>query len=51
MKFLADYCYSYQNNLNIYNVSARNLYNSTSIYIMPMVNPDGVGFKIIGNFY
>lgn len=51
MKFLADYCYAYQNNLNIYNISARNLYNSTSIYIMPMVNPDGVGFKIIGNFY
>ena len=51
MKFLADYCYCYQNNLNIYNVSARALYNSTSIYIMPMVNPDGVGFKIIGNFY
>ena len=42
MKFLADYCYAYQNNLNIYNISARNLYNSTSLYIMPMVNPDGV---------
>jgi len=42
MKFLADYCYCYQNNLNIYNVSARDLYNSTSLYIMPMVNPDGV---------
>lgn len=42
MKFLADYCYCYQNNLNIYNTPARNLYNSTSIYIMPMVNPDGV---------
>jgi len=42
MKFLADYCYSYQNNLNIFNTPARTLYNSTSIYIMPMVNPDGV---------
>ena len=51
MKFLADYCYCYQNNLNIYNVNARELYNSTSIYIVPMVNPDGVGFKIIGDFY
>lgn len=51
MRFLADYCYCYQNNLNIYNISARELYNSTSIYIVPMVNPDGVGFKIIGNFY
>ena len=42
MKFLADYCYCYINNLKIYNTSARDLYNSTSIYIMPMVNPDGV---------
>lgn len=42
MKFLADYCYSYQNNLNIYNIPARTLYNSVSIYIIPMVNPDGV---------
>ena len=42
MKFLADYCYCYQNHLNIYNTSARELYNSTSIYIIPMVNPDGV---------
>ena len=42
MKFLADYCYSYQNGLNIYGVPARNIYNSTSIYIVPMVNPDGV---------
>ena len=42
MTFLADYCYCYQNNLNIYNTNARELYNSTSIYIIPMVNPDGV---------
>lgn len=42
MKFLADYCYCYQNNFNIYNTPARELYNSTSIYIIPMVNPDGV---------
>ena len=42
MKFLADYCYCYQNNLNIFGTSARELYSSTTIYIMPMVNPDGV---------
>lgn len=42
MKFLADYCYCYQNNLPIGGQSARNLYNTTSIYIVPMVNPDGV---------
>ena len=42
MKFLADYCYTYQNNLSIFGYSARTLYNTTSIYIIPMVNPDGV---------
>ena len=42
MKFLADYCYTYQNNLNIYGYSARQLYETTTIYIMPMINPDGV---------
>ena len=42
MKFLADYCYTYVNNLPIYGINARSLYNTTTIYIMPMVNPDGV---------
>lgn len=51
MKFLADYCYCYENNLNIFNTPARGLYDLTSIYVVPMVNPDGVVFKIIGDFY
>lgn len=42
MKFLADYCYCYSNNLPIFGVNARNIYNYCTIYIMPMVNPDGV---------
>jgi len=42
MKFLADYCYTYVNDLNIYGYSARQLYENTTIYIMPMINPDGV---------
>lgn len=42
MKFLADYCYAYDNNLTIYGYNARNLYNYCTIYIIPMVNPDGV---------
>lgn len=42
MKFIADYCYTYKNNLNIYGYNARNLYNMVTIYIVPMVNPDGV---------
>ena len=40
MKFLADYAYCYQNNLPIFGYNAQNLYNFTTIYIMPMVNPD-----------
>lgn len=42
MKFLSDYCYTYVNDLNIYGYSARQLYETTTIYIMPMINPDGV---------
>ena len=50
MKFLADFCYCYVNNLTIFGVNARRLYNSCTIYIMPMVNPDGIGLIFIGYF-
>lgn len=42
MKFISDYCYTYQNNLTIFGYSARELFNTTTIYVVPMVNPDGV---------
>lgn len=51
MKFVEDYCVSYVRGSNLYNHSIRNLFRSTSIYIMPMVNPDGVGLTSIGIFY
>lgn len=48
IKFVEDYCISYVNRSNLHGYSIRNLFNSVSIYIMPMVNPDGVGFTFIG---
>ena len=42
MKFIEDYCIAYNNNSRLYGYSVRSLFNSVSIYIMPMVNPDGV---------
>lgn len=42
MKFIEDYCIAYNNNSTLYNYSVTDLFNYVSIYIMPMVNPDGV---------
>ena len=42
MKFVEDYCVSYVNNTTLYGYSVRDLFKRSSIYIMPMVNPDGV---------
>ena len=48
MKFLADYCYCYSNNLTIFGYPARWLFNVSTIYLVPMVNPDGVDL-VTGN--
>lgn len=41
MKFLENLCKSYVNNLEIFGTNARELFSNVSLYIMPMVNPDG----------
>ena len=42
MKFIEDYANAYVSNGKLYGYSVRNLFNTVSIFIMPMVNPDGV---------
>lgn len=42
MKFVEDYAEKYNQNGYIYEYNVRELFNKSSIYIIPMVNPDGV---------
>lgn len=42
LEFLHEYCTAIQNNSTIWGFSARRLFESCSIYIMPIINPDGV---------
>ncbi len=42
LKFTEDYAESYANDGSIFGYNARELYNATTLYLVPLVNPDGV---------
>lgn len=42
LKFVEDYLSAYSNGDKIYNTYARDIYSTSSISIIPLVNPDGV---------
>lgn len=42
MKFIDDFCYALVNDQTIKDFDINKIFNETSIYIIPMVNPDGV---------
>ena len=42
MKFIEEFCMAYETNSEIYGHNARQIFDMTSIYLVPMVNPDGV---------
>lgn len=55
MKFLENYARAYSRGGEIFNTSAEELYYTTSLYLIPLVNPDGVdlvtGFLNSGGYY
>ena len=42
MKFIEEYCRAYSTNSSLLGYPVKEIFHSSSIYLMPMVNPDGI---------
>lgn len=49
LKFIEDYSIAYENNGDISNKNAKELFEEVSIYLVPMLNPDGIEL-VYGDF-
>ncbi len=48
MNFIYEYCEAYRKNQKVCGINARTLYGMRKIYIIPMLNPDGVEYRLNG---
>ena len=48
IKFIDDYCSYLNNNSKIFGISAKILYETRKIHIVPMLNPDGIEYSVHG---
>lgn len=56
MQFIESICYAYINGLELYGFDIANIFETCTLYIVPMVNPDGVdlvneGLKLDNPYY
>ena len=50
MKFIEDFGDAYENNSELFGYNVREIFESRTLYIIPMVNPDGVDL-VLNNIY
>ena len=48
LRFINEFCEIYKGGRTVYGLDLAYLYNTRSIYIVPMLNPDGVDYQING---
>lgn len=48
LRFINEYCESYNDGRSMFSYNMRYLYESKTVYIIPMLNPDGVDYQING---
>ncbi len=46
--FIYEFCESYKNGINIFDISSRVLFETRRIHVIPMLNPDGIDYSIHG---